>query len=163
MARVNCDPYTGGHLFALVNRVTALLDTEDAARETVRALEADGVATTDIDLFIGEQGAKVLDLPGREHGRAHHLLRVLEGAMGDERETNQRIDAALRQGASLVCVKMPATLPAVMNAIAHPSSMATFRKQKSDEKARALRIFKELKAHEIHYWGAWAFEDVPSS
>ena len=163
MARVNCDPYTGGHLFALVNRVTALLDTEDAARETVRALEADGVATTDIDLFIGEQGAKVLDLPGREHGRAHHLLRVLEGAMGDERETNQRIDSALRQGASLVCVKMPSTLPAVMNAIAHPSSMATFRKQKSDEKARALRIFKELKAHEIHYWGAWAFEDVPSS
>jgi hypothetical protein len=163
MARVNCDPYAGGHLFALVNRVTALLDTEDAARETVRALEADGVATTDIDLFIGEQGAKVLDLPGREHGRAHHLLRVLEGAMGDERETNQRIDAALRQGASLVCVKMPATLPAVMNAIAHPSSMATFRKQKSDEKARALRIFKETKAHEIHYWGAWAFEDVPSS
>jgi hypothetical protein len=163
MARVNCDPYTGGHLFALVNRVTALLDTEDAARETVRALEADGVATTDIDLFIGEQGARVLDLPGREHGRAHHLLRVLEGAMGDERETNQRIDSALRQGASLVCVKMPSTLPAVMNAIAHPSSMATFRKQKSDEKARALRIFKELKAHEIHYWGAWAFEDVPSS
>ena len=163
MARVNCDPYAGGHLFALVNRVTALLDTEEAARETVRALEADGVASTDIDLFIGEQGAKVLDLPGREHGRAHHLLRVLEGAMGDERETNQRIDSALRQGASLVCVKMPATLPAVMNAIAHPSSMATFRKQKSDEKARALRIFKELKAHEIHYWGAWAFEDVPSS
>ena len=163
MARVNCDPYTGGHLFALVNRVTALLDTEDAAKATVRALEADGVSTTDIDIFIGEQGAKCLDLPGREHGRAHHLLRVLEGAMGDERETNQRIDTALRQGATLVCVKMPATLPAVMNAIAHPSSMATFRKQKSDEKARALRIFKELKAHEIHYWGAWAFEDVPSS
>jgi hypothetical protein len=163
MARVNCDPYTGGHLFALVNRVTALLDTEDAARATVRALEADGVSTTDIDIFIGETGAKCLDLPGREHGRAHHLLRVLEGAMGDERETNQRIDTALRQGATLVCVKMPATLPAVMNAIAHPSSMATFRKQKSDEKARALRIFKELKAHEIHYWGAWAFEDVPSS
>jgi hypothetical protein len=163
MARVNCDPYTGGHLFALVNRVTALLDTEDAAKATVQALEADGVSTTDIDIFIGETGAKCLDLPGREHGRAHHLLRVLEGAMGDERETNQRIDMALRQGATLVCVKMPATLPAVMNAIAHPSSMATFRKQKSDEKARALRIFKELHAHEIHYWGAWAFEDVPSS
>lgn len=163
MARVNCDPYTGGHLFALVNRVTALLDTEDAAKATVQALEADGVSTTDIDIFSGETGAKCLDLPGREHGRAHHLLRVLEGAMGDERETNQRIDMALRQGASLVCVKMPATLPAVMNAIAHPSSMATFRKQKSDEKARALRIFRELHAHEIHYWGAWAFEDVPSS
>ena len=26
MARVNCDPYAGGHFFALVNRVTGLLD-----------------------------------------------------------------------------------------------------------------------------------------
>ena len=163
MARVNCDPYAGGHLFALVNRVTALLDSEDAAKATVRALEADGVPTTDIDMFVGEAGAKALDLQGREHGRAHHLLRVLEGAMGDEREANQRIDAALRQGATLVCVKLPSTLPAVMNAIAHPSSMATFQQQKKDEKARALRIFKERHAHEIHYWGAWAFEDVPSS
>ena len=163
MARVNCDPYAGGHLFALVNRVTALLDTEDAARATVQALEADGVPTGDIDIFVGEAGAKVLDLSGREHGRARHLLRALEGAMGDERETNQRIDAALRQGQTLVCVKLPSTLPAVMNAIAHPSSLATFRKHKSDEKARALRIFKEVHAHEIHYWGAWAFEDMPSS
>jgi hypothetical protein len=163
MARVNVDPYAGGHLFALVNRVTALLDTEDAATMTVRALEADGVPTTDIDLFTGEAGAKCLDLFGREHGRARQLLRVLEGSMGDERETNERIDAALRRGATLVCVKMPATLPAMMQAIAHPSSLSTFRKQKSDEKARALRIFREVHAHEIHYWGAWAFEDVPSS
>ena len=83
--------------------------------------------------------------------------------MGDERETNQRIDAALRQGATLVCVKIPATLPAVMHAIAHPSSLATFRKQKTDEKDRAFRVFKALRAHEIHYWGAWSFEDMPPS
>jgi hypothetical protein len=163
MARVNCDPNAGGHLFALVNRVTALLDSEEAATATVKALEADGVPTGDIDLFTGEAGAKCLDLAGREHGRARHLLRALESSMGDERETNQRIDAALRKGGTLVCVKMPATLPAMMHAIAHPTSLTTFRKQKSDEKARALRIFREVHAHEIHYWGAWAFEDVPSS
>lgn len=163
MARVNCDPYGGFHFFALVNRVTALLDNEEAGQATVRALEADGVPTGDIEIFVGEQGAKCLDLPGREHGRAVHLLRSLEAAMGDERETNRRIDAALRQGAALVCVKMPATLPAMMHAIAHPSSLATFRQQKSDEKARVLRVFKAIHAHEIHYWGAWAFEDMPSS
>jgi hypothetical protein len=163
MARVNCDPYAGGHLFALVNRVTALLDSEEAATATVKALEADGVPTGDIDLFTGEAGAKCLDLSGREHGRARHFLRALESSMGDERETNQRIDAALRKGATLVCVKMPSTLPAVMHAIAHPTSLTTFRKQKSDEKARALRIFKEVHARDIHYWGAWAFEDMPSS
>ena len=163
MARVNHDPYAGGHLFALVNRVTALLDSEEAVKATVRALEEDGVSTDDIDLFTGEQGAKCLDLSGREHGRAVHLLRVLEAAMGDERETNQRIDAALRQGATLLCVKTQPTLPAMMHAIAHPSSLATFRKQKNDDKARALRVFKAVHAHEIHYWGAWSFEDVPSS
>jgi hypothetical protein len=161
MARLNCDPYAGFHLFALTNRMTALLESEEAVQATVKALEADGVSTTDIDIFTGEQGAKCLDLSGREHGRALHLLRALEGTMGDERETNQRIDAALRQGATLVCVKIPATLPAVMHAIAHPTSLATFRQDKSDQKARALRVFKALHAHEIHYWGAWSFEDMP--
>jgi hypothetical protein len=163
MARLNHDPYAGFHLFALVNRVTALLDSEEAVTATVKALESDGVAPGDIDIFTGEQGAKVLDLQGREHGRAIHLLRQLEATMGDERETNQRIDTALRQGATLVCVKIPATLPAVMHAIAHPTSLATFRKQKSDEKDRALRVFKALHAHDIHYWGAWSFEDTPHS
>ncbi len=163
MARLNCDPYGAFHLFALVNRVTALVDNDEAVTAAVKALEADGVPTGDIEIFTGEQGAKCLDLPGREHGRAVHLLRALEASMGDERETNHRIDGALRQGAALVCVKMPATLPAVMHAIAHPSSLATFRQNKGDEKARALRIFKALHAHEIHYWGAWSFEDVPSS
>jgi hypothetical protein len=163
MARLNCDPYASFHLFALVNRVTALVDNEAAVAAAVQALEADGIPTGDIEIFTGEQGAKCLDLPGREHGRAVQLLRTLEASMGDERETNRRIDQALRNGAALVCVKMPATLPAVMHAIAHPTSLSTFRQTKSDEKARALRVFKAMHAHEIHYWGAWSFEDMPSS
>src|SRR5438067_13592781 len=106
MARVNCDPYTGGHLFALVNRVTGLLDSEEEVTATVRALEAEGVATDDIDIFAGEQGALCLDLSGRKHGRVKRLLRTLEAAMGDERGPNQRIDEALRRGATLLCVKV---------------------------------------------------------
>ena len=84
MARVNCDPYTATHLFALVNRVTALLDSQEEVNQTVRALEESGVATDDINIFTGEQGAKCLDLQGREHGRAFWLLRTLEAAMGHE-------------------------------------------------------------------------------
>jgi hypothetical protein len=64
MARINPDPYAGGHLFALVNRVTGLFDSEDAVSETVKQLEADGVPTDDIDLYVGQQGAKSLDLSG---------------------------------------------------------------------------------------------------
>lgn len=141
MARTNPDPYAGGHLFALVDRVTGVLDTEDDVRATVRALEESGVASDDIDVFVGEQGARCLDLMGREHGRVIRLLRTLEAAVGDERETNHRIDEALRNGASLVSVKVH---------------------RKSAEKARALRILKSFHGHEIHIWGTWGFEDVAS-
>ncbi len=96
MARINPDPYAGGHVFGLVNRVTGLVDSEDEAMATVRALEADGVATDDIDIFVGEQGARCLDLSGREHGRFIRLLRKLEAAVGDESAPNGRIDEALR-------------------------------------------------------------------
>jgi diadenosine tetraphosphate (Ap4A) HIT family hydrolase len=140
MARINPDPYAGGHVFALVNRVTGLIDTEEEAMATVRALEEGGVATEDIDVFVGEKGARCLDLFGREHGRVIRLLRRLEAAMGDEREPNRRIDEGLRRGESLVCVKV--------------------HKKKPDEKPRAFRILEQLHGHEIHYWGPWAFEDV---
>jgi len=143
VARINPDPYAGGHLFALVNHVTALVDNEDQAMATVRALEEGGVATEDIDVFVGEKGARNLDLPGREHGRIIRWLRRLEAAMGDERQPNRRIDEELRQGASLISVKV--------------------HKKKIDEKPRAFRILEALNGHEIHFWGPWSFEDVRAS
>ena len=142
VARTNCDPYTGGHLFVLVNRVTGLLDSEAEVSATVRALEDVGVATDDIDIFTGELGAKCLDLSGREHGRAVRLLRTLEAAVGHEGETHHRIDEALHQGATLLSVKVHKV---------------------KEEKARALRVFQAQHAHEIHFWGTWGVEDVPSS
>jgi diadenosine tetraphosphate (Ap4A) HIT family hydrolase len=140
MARINVDPYVSGHVFALVNRVTGLVDSEEAAMATVKALEAGGVATEDIDVFVGEEGARRLDLTGREHGRLIRWLRTLEAVMGDEREPNRRIDEELRRGASLVSVKV--------------------HKKMIDEKPRAFRILEALHGHDIHYWGSWAFEDV---
>ena len=143
MARHNPDPYTFGHLFALVNRVTGLLDTEEEANTTARVLEDEGVVPEDIDVFSGEQGARRLDLSGREHGRAFRLLRTLEAAVGHEGETNHRIEAALQKGATLLCVKV--------------------QPRKAEDKARAVRILKASHAHEIHYWGTWGCEDVPST
>lgn len=140
MARINPDPYAGGHVFALVNRVTGLVDTEEDAMATVRALEEGGVASEDIDVFVGEQGARCLDLSGREHGPIIRWLRRLEAAIGDENTPNRRIEQGLRSGASLVCVKV------------HRGS--------GDTKPRAFRILEARHGHEIHYWGPWSFEDV---
>ena len=142
MARINPDPYAGGHLFALVNKVTGLVDNEDEVKAIEQALEADGIASDDIEIFKGDQGARVLDLFGRERGRAVRLLRTLEAAVGGEGETNHRIDDALHHGATLLCVKVH---------------------KKTDEKAHALKILQALHAHDIHYWGTWSLEDVPSS
>jgi hypothetical protein len=162
MARINPDPYAGGHLFALVHRVTGLLDTEDEAMAMVRALEEDGVATDDIDIFKGEQGARCLDLSGREHGRAVRLLRTLEAAVGHEGETNHRIDEALRHGAILLCVKIHSQHSTLLARLTGTGGDGHDGAHKVDEKARALRILKALHAHEIHYWGPWSCEDVPA-
>jgi hypothetical protein len=161
MARINPDPYAGGHLFALVNRVTCLLDSEDEVIATVRALEEDGVATDDIDIFTGEQGARCVDLSGGAHGRALRLLRTLEAVLGNEGETNHRIDKALRQGATLLCVKVHKR--ALVRRHADGRLYVALFEGQSDEKARALQVLKALHAHEIHYWGHWGFENVPSS
>ena len=40
--------------------------------------------------------------------------------------------------------------------------VALFGRDK-DEKDRALGVLKALHAREIHYWGSWNVEDVPSS
>jgi diadenosine tetraphosphate (Ap4A) HIT family hydrolase len=143
MTRINPDPYAGGHFFALLNRVSGLVDSEAEAVATVRALEENGFATDDIDVFVGEQGARCLDLFGREHGRVIRLLRRLEAAVGDESEPNRRIGEALRKGATLLCIRIHG--------------------RKNGEKARALGVLKALHGHEIHYWGPWAFEDVRES
>jgi diadenosine tetraphosphate (Ap4A) HIT family hydrolase len=130
-------------MFALVNKVTGLVDTEEEARAMVRALEEGGVATDDIDVFVGPEGARRLDLSGREHGKVIGLLRRIEAAVGDEREPRRRIEESLARGGSLVCVKI--------------------HKRKGDEKPRAFRILEKLHGHEIHYWGRWDFEDVALS
>jgi len=143
MARINPDPYVGGSWFALRDRVTGLVKTEGEMMASVKALEEGGVATDDIDVFMGEQGARCLDLHGREHGFAVRLLRTLESAVGAEADANHRIDEALRQGASLLCVRI--------------------HKKKSDERSRALQVLQSLHAHELHYWGAWSFEDHPTA
>ena len=161
MARVNCDPYAGGHLFALVNRVTCLFDREDEVTAAVRALEDDGVAPDDIDVFVGEKGAQCLDLSGNGHGRAVRLLRSIEDTVADMGETTHRIDAALQRGASLLTVKLHKK-PVLSHCEDGRLHLALFERQ-SEEKARAVRVMKALRAHEIHYWGAWSVEGVSST
>jgi hypothetical protein len=74
---------------------------------------------------------------------AVRVIRMLEAVVGNEGEANQRIHEALCQGSILLCVKV--------------------HKRKRSERDRAIRVLKQLRGQEIHYWGPWAFEDVISS
>ena len=161
MAHINSDPYQGGHLFALANRVTCLFDREDEVNAAVRALEEGGVNSEDIDVFTGEQGAELLDLFGRNHGRAVRLLRTIEDTMADMGETHHRIDAALRKGSNLLCVKLHKK-PLIRQEDDGSIKVALLGRDK-EEKDRALGVLKALHAREIHYWGSWNVEDVPST
>src|SRR5262249_35689636 len=105
--------------------------------------EADGVPTDDIDLYIGQQGAKSLDLAGKDHGRVRRWLRSLEASVGDERETNKRINDALDSGATLLSVKV--------------------RSRKNGDRERALQVLRKAHGQEIHYWGPWSFDDIQAA
>lgn len=161
MAHVNSDPYAGGHLFVLANRVTCLYGRREDVDAAVQALEAGGVHTDDIDVFVGEEGARRLDLAGRDHGRAVRMLRSLEDVMTDASVTHHRIDQALRDGAALLCVKLHKR-PIISQDEEGHLHVALFGRER-EEKERALNVLKAIHAPDIHYWGAWAVEDVPSA
>lgn len=160
MARVNCDPYEGGHVFALVNRVTCLFDREDECMAATRALEDGGVASDDIEIFVGEKGAHCLDLAGREHGTALRLLRSLD-AVTDNVDTTRRIEAALLRGGTLLSVKLHKR--PLFTHDADGRLKVTLFERLNDEKVRALKVLQSLHAHEIHYWGPWTVENLPST
>ena len=81
--------------------------------------------------------------------------------MADMGETNHRIDDALRAGSTLLCVRLHKR-PMISQDDDGGIHVALFGRD-AEEKARALGVLKALHAREIHYWGAWAVEDVPSS
>jgi diadenosine tetraphosphate (Ap4A) HIT family hydrolase len=140
MARINPDPYAGGHTFVFVNRVTGLVDNEAEAMAIAQALEDAGVDPDDIDVFVGAEGARRLDLGGREHGRIVRVLRRLEAALGDESAPSRRIQDGLAKGGSLVSVKV--------------------HDRDDGVKRLAFKILESLHSYEIHYWGPLSFEDV---
>ena len=76
-------------------------------------------------------------------------------------ETHHRIDDALRKGANLLCVRLhkrPLISQDEDGGIHVPCSGAQAKRKLA--RSGCSRAFH---AREIHYWGSWAVEDVPST
>jgi hypothetical protein len=140
MADINPDPHEYGYAFIPLNRVTALFASSDDARAAVKGLHTLGFGPQTLDVFVGEQGAAALDLPGEDHGTVTRILRNFEALMvqmaGD---SHKRADAALNAGGVAIAVLMDG---------------------KEKMKEEVARLLKRHRAEVIRYWSRWTIESM---
>jgi hypothetical protein len=86
-------------------RLLAVLDTDDAARAAIEALEASGIDRTRIEVFRGDDGAAAFDSSGGRHGPAARLLRTLQFTLMDQMPDFAYYEAAAREGRSVVSAR----------------------------------------------------------
>jgi hypothetical protein len=77
------------------HELAVLLPDEQAARQVLQDLQADVVDVTRAQILHGQEGARILDRSGREHGFASTLVRLVQ---------NLGYDEALRAGEALLTV-----------------------------------------------------------
>jgi hypothetical protein len=70
----------------------------------VRELHHLGFAGQNIDVFVGEEGANMLDLTGERHGPMTRRLRDVEPLLILIADSFRQADAALRAGGTAVAV-----------------------------------------------------------
>lgn len=84
------------------NKVIAILP-DDILDACTSALARAGVDLSQVDVLQGDEGARILDFDGTEHGSWGHLVRSLQklGTASNEREN---YDSALRNGNLVIAV-----------------------------------------------------------
>jgi hypothetical protein len=86
-------------------RLLAVLDTDEAARAAVSALEAGGIPPDRIEIFTGDDGAAAFDGSGGSHGPGARLLRTVQFTLMDQRPDFAYYEAAAREGRRVVSVR----------------------------------------------------------
>jgi hypothetical protein len=124
----------------LTDRLRGALETVDDVRDAVKELYSAGFAPENIDIFVGEHGADMLDLAGEGHGTVTRRVRNFEALMvHPASDSNRRVDEALRAGGSAVAVLMDG---------------------KETMKEDVASLLKRHRAIMIRYWGRWTIESL---
>jgi hypothetical protein len=85
------------------HELAVLLPDEQAARQVLQDLQADVVDVTRAQILHGQEGARILDRSGREHGFASTLVRLVQN-LGYDESILHVYDEALRAGEALLTV-----------------------------------------------------------
>ena len=118
-------------------RLLAVLDTDEASRAAIEALEASGIDHARIEIFTGDDGAAAFDSSGGRHGPGARLLRTLQFTLMDQMPDFAYYEAAARQGRSVLSV----------------------RARNEAEMRRAVETLRKHGAHFINQFGLFTTEE----
>ena len=120
------------------NRLLAVLDDPTAAVAALADLQASGLATRDLDILRGAEGADRMDGTGEVSGWLGRLRRAFDFTLMDQLVDFAVYERALRDGRAVVMVHVHGDGP----------------------KAAAHAILKRHGGHFINYYGRFATEEL---
>jgi hypothetical protein len=86
-----------------VHEVSALLPEEQGTVAACQALHSADIDVAQVQILRGEEGARILDKHGTEHGYAARLVRVLQN-LGIDENALDVYDEGLRKGETLITI-----------------------------------------------------------
>ena len=120
------------------NRLVAVIDDPTAAAAAAAELQARGIATRDLEILRGDEGADRMDGTGEVSGWLGRLRRAFDFTLMDQLVDFAAYERALRDGRSVVMVHVHGDGP----------------------KADAHVILKRHGGHFINYYGRFATEEL---
>jgi hypothetical protein len=120
------------------NRLLAVIDDPAAAATAIAELQAGGIATRDLEILRGEEGADRMDGTGEVAGWLGRLRRAFDFTLMDQLVDFAVYERALRDGRAVAMVHVHGDAP----------------------KVDAHRILRRHHGHFINYYGRFATEEL---
>ncbi len=121
-----------------MNRLLAVIDDPAGAAAAMADLQASGIATDDLELLRGDEGADRMDGVGDVSGWLGRLRRAFDFTLMDQLVDFASYEWALRDGRAVTMVRVRGDQP----------------------KAAATAILRRHAGHFINYYGRFATEEV---
>lgn len=129
------DHYEGKFVFYPTNYLVAIIDQPDQAQAAIESLHTAGYSDEQIDILFGEEGAKTLDVDGKEHGLLSRIARFVQ-QVGDVESTSLKTHhEALKSGKVLLGVKIES-------------------QPQEAEVRRTAQLLKQYDAHDAYFYSA---------